>query len=93
MSAVLANDDVMLCIKPGEHGSTYGGNPLGCKVAIEALQVLIDERLAENAQRLGEILRAELNKIPKEFVTTVRGKGLLNAIVINKSKFNLKKKY
>jgi len=85
VSAVLANDDVMLCIKPGEHGSTYGGNPLGCKVAIEALQVLIDERLADNAQRLGEILRAELNKIPKEFVTTVRGKGLLNAIVINKN--------
>lgn len=76
----------MLCIKPGEHGSTYGGNPLGCKVAIEALKVIIEERLAENAERLGAILRSQLNKIPKKYVTTVRGKGLLNAIVINKGK-------
>lgn len=84
---MFANDDVMLCIKPGEHGSTYGGNPLGCKVAIEALSVLINERLTENAFQLGEILRAELSKIPKNIVTTVRGKGLLNAIVINKGTF------
>ncbi|KAK6635703.1 hypothetical protein RUM43_007395 [Polyplax serrata] len=84
VSAILADDDVMLCIKPGEHGSTYGGNPLGCKVAIEALKVIIEERLAENAERLGAILRSQLNKIPKKYVTTVRGKGLLNAIVINK---------
>lgn len=85
VSAVLANDDIMLTIKPGEHGSTYGGNPLGCKVAIAALEVLRDEKLAENAQRMGEKLRSELRKLPKDVVTLVRGKGLLNAIVINKS--------
>lgn len=84
MSAVLANDDVMLCIKPGEHGSTYGGNPLGCKVAMEALKVLQEEKLAENAERLGKILREELSTLPKDVVPMVRGKGLLNAIVINK---------
>jgi ornithine--oxo-acid transaminase len=82
VSAVLANDEVMLTIKPGEHGSTYGGNPLACKVAMEAIQVLIDEQMADNAQRLGEILRTELSQIRSERVTTVRGKGLLNAIVI-----------
>lgn len=86
VSAVLANDSVMLTIRPGEHGSTYGGNPLGSKVAIAALQVLLDEKLAENADRLGLILREELNKLPKDVVTCVRGKGLLNAIVIDKSK-------
>lgn len=86
VSAVLANDDIMLTIKPGEHGSTYGGNPLGCKVAIAALEVLRNENLAENAQRMGEKLRSELRKLPKDFVTTVRGKGLLNAIVIDKRK-------
>lgn len=90
VSAVLANDDIMLTIKPGEHGSTYGGNPLGCKVAIAALEVLRDENLAENAQRLGEKIRTELRKLPKDVVTLVRGKGLLNAIVIDKRK--LKKK-
>ncbi|KAJ9583163.1 hypothetical protein L9F63_022495, partial [Diploptera punctata] len=84
VSAVLANDDVMLCIKPGEHGSTYGGNPLGCKVAIAALKVLEEERLAENAEKLGAILRQELSKLPKDVISCVRGKGLLNAIVINK---------
>lgn len=89
VSAVLANDDIMLTIKPGEHGSTYGGNPLGCKVAIAALEVLRDENLAENAQRLGEKLRSELRKLPKEIVTTVRGKGLLNAIVVDKRKFRI----
>lgn len=84
VSAVLANDDIMLTIKPGEHGSTYGGNPLGCRVAIAALEVLRDENLSENADRMGEKLRAELRKLPKHMVTTVRGKGLLNAIVIDK---------
>ncbi|XP_061180036.1 ornithine aminotransferase, mitochondrial-like [Saccostrea echinata] len=83
VSAVLANDEVMLTIKPGEHGSTYGGNPLGCKVAIAALEVLLEEKLADNAERLGKVLRSELAKLPKEKVKIVRGKGLLNAIVIN----------
>lgn len=83
VSAVLANDDVMLCIKPGEHGSTYGGNPLGCKVALAALQVLVDEKLAENAERMGRKLRESLSELPKDMVPVVRGKGLLNAIVID----------
>jgi ornithine--oxo-acid transaminase len=82
VSAVLANDEVMLTIKPGEHGSTYGGNPLACRVAMEALQVLKDENLAENAERLGEILRTELRAIPSKRIAAVRGKGLLNALVI-----------
>uniref|UniRef100_A0A336MRX1 Ornithine aminotransferase n=1 Tax=Culicoides sonorensis TaxID=179676 RepID=A0A336MRX1_CULSO len=84
VSAVLANDDVMLCIKPGEHGSTYGGNPLGSKVAITALDVILEENLCENADKMGKILREELSTLPKEVVKIVRGKGLLNAIVINK---------
>nr|CAD7194653.1 unnamed protein product [Timema douglasi] len=84
VSAVLADDSVMLCIKPGEHGSTYGGNPLGCKVALASLRVLEEEKLAENAQRLGEVFRKELSQLPKDVVSVVRGKGLLNAIVINK---------
>lgn len=83
VSAVLCDDEVMLCIKPGEHGSTYGGNPLGCKVAMAALQVLVDEKLAQNAEKMGNILRSELCKLPKDIVSVVRGKGLLNAIVIN----------
>lgn len=87
VSAVLANDPVMLCIKPGEHGSTYGGNPLGCKVAMAALQVLVDEKLAENADRMGRKLRESLAELPRDVVSVVRGKGLLNAIVIN-SKFD-----
>lgn len=82
VAAALANDDVMLCIKPGEHGSTYGGNPLACKVALAALQVLEEERLADNAERLGRILRGELSQLPSQVVRLVRGKGLLNAIVI-----------
>jgi ornithine--oxo-acid transaminase len=84
VSAVLANDEVMLTIKPGEHGSTYGGNPLACAVAMEALKVLKDEKLAENSETLGIIFRAELNKLKEEtdLVTAVRGKGLFNAIVI-----------
>lgn len=89
VAAVLANDDVMLCIKPGEHGSTYGGNPLGCQVAMAALDVLIDEKLAENAEKMGKLLRAELNKLPNDIVRDVRGKGLLNAIVIDPSKLKL----
>jgi len=83
VSAVLADDEVMLQIQPGQHGSTYGGNPLGCVVAMESLKVLEEEKLAENAERLGQILRDELNKIPKDLVKIVRGKGLLNAIVVN----------
>lgn len=83
VSAVLANDDIMLCIKPGEHGSTYGGNPLGAKIAITALQVLQDEGLIENAAVLGQLLREELEKMPKSVVKTVRGRGLLYAIVIH----------
>ena len=83
VSAVLADDDVMLCIQPGEHGSTFGGNPLACKVAQAALEVVLDEKLAENAYRLGEIFRREMRAVDSDMVTVVRGKGLLNAIVIN----------
>lgn len=82
VSAVLADDEIMLTIKPGEHGSTYGGNPVACKVAMEAMQVVLDEELAENAERLGIILREELNKIQSDSITTIRGKGLFNAMVI-----------
>jgi ornithine--oxo-acid transaminase len=87
VSAVLASDEVMLCIKPGQHGSTYGGNPLAASVAIAALGVVRDEKLAENAQRLGDIFRREMNRIiaAHPIVKLVRGKGLLNAIVINDS--------
>ncbi len=82
VSAVLANDEIMLTIKPGEHGSTFGGNPLACRVAIEALKVLQDEKLAENATRLGELFRKEVSNIKSDMIELVRGKGLLNAIVI-----------
>ncbi|MFI5221205.1 MAG: ornithine--oxo-acid transaminase [Bacteroidia bacterium] len=82
VSAVLADDEVMLCIKPGEHGSTFGGNPLACAVAMESLKVLLDENLAENAQRMGELFRERMMKIESPLITTIRGKGLLNAIVI-----------
>jgi ornithine--oxo-acid transaminase len=82
VSAVLADDDIMLCIKPGEHGSTYGGNPVACKVAIAALEVIREEKLAENAAVLGEYFRKELGKIESPMIETIRGKGLLNAIVI-----------
>ena len=81
VSAVLANDEIMLSIKPGEHGSTYGGNPLACRVAMAALQVLVDEKLAENAFYLGNILRKELRALPTDLIRLVRGKGLLNAIL------------
>jgi ornithine--oxo-acid transaminase len=82
VSAILADDEIMLTIKPGEHGSTYGGNPLACKVAITALTVLKEEGMAEQAGLLGELLRDELRKLDSPFIKTVRGKGLLNAIVI-----------
>jgi len=82
MAAVLASKEVMLTIKPGEHGSTYGGNPLACVVSIAALQVLRDERLAENADRLGRMFRDELKKIPSPLIELVRGRGLMNAVVI-----------
>lgn len=84
ISAVLANDEIMLTIKPGQHGSTFGGNPLACAIATEALNVLIDEKLADRAAKQGELLRSELKKMQKEFdvLKIVRGKGLLNAIVI-----------
>ena len=83
VSAVLSSDEVMLCIKPGEHGSTFGGNPLACHVAREALEVVNDEKLAENAARLGQILRDKLRAMHHPKIKLVRGKGLLNAIVIN----------
>lgn len=83
VSAVLANDNIMLCIKPGEHGSTFGGNPLACAVAMASLQVVVEEKLAENAQNMGNIFRSELNKLNLPIIELVRGKGLLNAIVIN----------
>ena len=83
VSAVLCNDEIMLTIKPGEHGSTYGGNPLACKVAITSLQVLKDEKMAENAAVMGKLLRTELEKINSLHVAMIRGKGLLNAIVID----------
>lgn len=82
VSAVLANNEIMLTIKPGEHGSTYGGNPLACKVSIAALDVIKGEKLADNAFYLGKILREELLKIKSDMILEVRGKGLLNAIVI-----------
>jgi ornithine--oxo-acid transaminase len=82
ISAVLADDDIMLTIKPGEHGSTFGGNPLAGKVSIAALEVIKDEKLAENAERLGKIFRDEFNSIKSDMIELVRGKGLLNAVVI-----------
>ncbi len=82
VSAVLADDDIMLTIKPGEHGSTFGGNPLAAKVAIAALEVIRDEKLGENADRLGEIFRREMKGIRSEMIELVRGKGLLNAVAI-----------
>jgi ornithine--oxo-acid transaminase len=82
VSVVLADDEIMLCIRPGEHGSTYGGNPVAAKVAIAALEVIKEERLAERAETLGKKFRADLEKIDSPMVELVRGKGLLNAIVI-----------
>jgi ornithine--oxo-acid transaminase len=88
VSAVLANDHIMLTIQPGEHGSTYGGNPLACRVAIEALTVLKEENMAANAMAMGELLRKELLALQSPFISVVRGKGLLNAIVIDHSDKN-----
>jgi len=87
VSAVLANNDIMEVIRPGNHGSTFGGNPLACAVAMAALEVVRDEALAENADYLGKLFRKEMEKLVKEspLVQLVRGKGLLNAIVINDS--------
>ncbi|MCL4840181.1 MAG: aminotransferase class III-fold pyridoxal phosphate-dependent enzyme, partial [Thermoanaerobaculia bacterium] len=78
VSAALANDEIMLTIKPGQHGSTFGGNPLACKVAIASLEVLIEEKLADNAFKLGNYFRAEVQKMVDEFenLTLIRGKGL-----------------
>lgn len=85
VSAVLANDEIMMVIKPGQHGSTFGGNPVAAKVAVAALEVVKDEHLAKNARKLGELFRSEMNKIiaKTDLVNSVRGRGLLNAILIN----------
>ena len=83
ISAVLADDEIMLQIKPGEHGSTYGGNPLACAVAMTSLEVLRSENMADNAEKMGALLRSEIEKLNSPFIKLVRGKGLLNAIVIN----------
>ena len=82
VSAVLANDDIMLCIEPNEHGSTFGGNPLACHVAVVSLEVVKEEKLSENAEKLGRIFREEIGKINNSMIELVRGKGLLNAIVV-----------
>jgi len=82
VSAVLADDDIMLCIKPGEHGSTFGGNPVACKVAVAALEVVRDEKLAERAEYLGKIFREEMSSYKSDMIELVRGKGLLNAVII-----------
>jgi ornithine--oxo-acid transaminase len=82
VSCVLADNEIMLTIKPGEHGSTYGGNPIAAKVAIAAMEVIREENLAENSERLGKIFRKKLKSIDSELIETVRGKGLLNAVVI-----------
>jgi ornithine--oxo-acid transaminase len=88
VSVVLTRDEIMLTIKPGEHGSTFGGNPLACAVAIASLKVIKEEKLTENAARQGEYFRKRLNelKAKTEHIITVRGKGLLNAIVIKETK-------
>ncbi len=85
VSAVLANDEIMNVIKPGQHGSTFGGNPIACAVAVAALNVVEDENLSERAEELGQIFRSEIDKLIEktDLITKVRGKGLLNAILIN----------
>lgn len=82
VSAVLADDEIMLCIKPGEHGSTFGGNPVAAKVAVAALEVVTEEKLAEKSEYLGKIFREEMRKIDSPMIELVRGKGLLNAVII-----------
>ena len=81
VSACLADDEVMLNIRPGEHGSTFGGFPLAARVAVEALKVVKDEHLVENAEAMGKLFRSEIKKIQSPFIVQVRGRGLLNAIV------------
>lgn len=88
VSCVLGRKDVMLTIEPGTHGSTYGGNPLGCAVAIRALEIVRDENLTERAERLGHVFRDGLKKLNSPTIKIVRGKGLLNAIVIDETKTN-----
>lgn len=83
VSAVLADDEIMLTIHPGEHGSTFGGNPLACAVAMASMQVLLEEKLAENAEKMGKLLRDALKTMNPDYIKIVRGKGLLNAIVVN----------
>lgn len=83
VSAVLADDEIMLTIQPGQHGSTFGGNPLACAVAMTAMQVLVEEKLAENAEVMGAMLREALSGMNSDYIKVVRGKGLLNAIVVN----------
>lgn len=85
VSAVLTSDEIMLCIQPGEHGSTFGGNPLSCAVAMAAMKVVIDEHLSDNADKMGILLRSELKKIQSPLIKEIRGKGLLNALEINDS--------
>lgn len=88
VSCVLGRKDVMLTIEPGTHGSTYGGNPLGCAVAIRALEIVRDEQMVEKAERLGHVFRSGLQAIQSPVIQLVRGKGLLNAIIIDESKTN-----
>ena len=83
VSAMLCDDKIMLTIKPGEHGSTYGGNPLASVVSIAALQVLMDENMAERSEEMGQLLRDELKKLHSKHIREIRGKGLMNAIEIN----------
>jgi ornithine--oxo-acid transaminase len=83
VSAALADDNIMMCIKPGEHGSTFGGNPIAAKVAIAALEVVKDENLAQKAYESGKVFRDEMEAIDSDMIEIVRGKGLLNAIVIS----------
>ncbi|MGE3262267.1 MAG: ornithine--oxo-acid transaminase [Bacteriovoracia bacterium] len=83
VSAVLCDDEVMMNLKPGEHGSTYGGNPLACRVAMAALEVLRDEKLTENSARMGELFRSEMKKVKQPWVQEVRGRGLMNAVVVD----------
>ena len=88
VSCVLGSKDVMLVIEPGTHGSTYGGNPLGCAVAIRALEIVQEEKLVERAETLGQAFRDGLRDLNSDIITTIRGKGLLNAIIIDESKTN-----
>ena len=82
VSAVLADNEIMLTIKPGQHGSTFGGNPIAARVAVTALQVVTDEKLAENAENMGQIFRQAMRDIKSDMIELVRGKGLLNAVII-----------